>query len=160
MPLHRVGGHIGRDPGSSPPGFLCCFVSPLERDAIIAHGIVHKAGLDQINDNLLIRREQPLCDGLGIRPRKGAFFCSIKSRSCSFLQDRGELVDLSGTAALELGDWYVSSLARKRAKLGSNNQMEIRPPDAAHLGAVSLFDTQKNTCLSTGAAEAMSFPRR
>ena len=33
----------------------------LERDAIIAHGIVHKAGLDQINDNLLIRREQPLC---------------------------------------------------------------------------------------------------
>ena len=61
MPLHRVGGHIGRDPGSSPPGFLCCFVSRLERDAIIAHGIVHKAGLDQINDNLLIRREQPLC---------------------------------------------------------------------------------------------------
>ena len=53
--------------------------------------------------------ENSLCvDGLGIRPRKGAFFCSIKSRSLQlFSQDRGELVDLSGTAALELGDWYV-----------------------------------------------------
>ena len=33
----------------------------LTRDAIIAHGIVHGAGLEQINNDLLTRGEPPLC---------------------------------------------------------------------------------------------------
>ena len=33
----------------------------LARDAIIAHGIVHGAGLEQINNDLLTRGEPPLC---------------------------------------------------------------------------------------------------
>ena len=33
----------------------------LERDAIIAHGIAHGTALEQINDSLLARGEQPLC---------------------------------------------------------------------------------------------------
>lgn len=32
-----------------------------ERDSIIAHGIIHGTALDQINDDLLARGEQPLC---------------------------------------------------------------------------------------------------
>ncbi len=40
----------------------CAVLYPrLERDAIIAHGIAHKSGLEQINDHLLSRGEKPLC---------------------------------------------------------------------------------------------------
>lgn len=33
----------------------------IERDAIIAHGIVHGASLNEINNSLCARGEEPLC---------------------------------------------------------------------------------------------------
>ena len=57
MPLHR----LDETQALLRQASYAVLYPRLERDAIIAHGIVHKAGLDQINDNLLIRREQPLC---------------------------------------------------------------------------------------------------